>query len=114
MRVTANNSETLAATRDAEDEFSELARRMLAAVNVGAAFEKAHKTYTDRTGNLKRNTRGRIDQNRRDTVVVDLEMAEDYASYVKKRGLSAFDDAVNRTNQAIADEMDSIGKRVTG
>lgn len=87
-----------------------LPKRMEVAVKAGAAFERSHKSYHDQTGNLRSHTKGFLSIDRKDEVVATLEMAEDYASYVKRRGLSAIDEASKNTELAIANAMRDIEK----
>lgn len=114
FRVTVNNHDTLAAARDAEEELKNLPQRMLNAARMGAEYEKANKTYEDRTGNLRKHTVGRLVRRGLNEVVAEIEMGEEYASYVRARGFSAFNEAVKLTRQTIEDEIDLIGQKITG
>lgn len=114
MRVRVDNSETVrAAERAAFELLGVLPGRMLNAVKMGAEYELQEKTYQDRTGDLRKSTQGKMDRSSANDVSVRLEMGEEYASYVRRRGYSAIAEAAARTDRQIRDDIDAIGRRVT-
>lgn len=88
---------------DFKHAMRKLDKDMLAAVRNGATFERRFKTYKDRTGNLKRSTRGYLAP----ALLSDgeklfvLEMGEDYATFVDARGFSKIKMAQQFTKQAM-------------
>lgn len=110
FRVEANEVEDTRAERDAEEAFSNLAKKMKAVVDVAAAYERANKTYQDRTGTLRKETQGRIETNRRNEAEVVLEMDTYYASYVVARGFSAIAQAERAAELAMDDLFDRLDK----
>jgi len=115
VRVKVDNSGTRRVVERARLELlGNLPARMLNAVKQGAEYERQHKTYQDRTGDLRSSTVGEMDRSTANNVQVRLEMGEEYASYVAKRGFSAIKEAARATGEAIQDEIDAIGERITG
>lgn len=114
MQVKLDISDVLALEARAVQQLGSLGKRMLSVAKVGAEYEKGHKTYQDRTGNLKKSTKGVAKENRKDNVEVDLEMGMDYASFVKRRGYSEIDAAAKLTEGGIQDQIDAIAKAITG
>jgi iron uptake system EfeUOB component EfeO/EfeM len=112
VKVTVDNSETLAAAERAESLFRELPRIMKSAVELAAATELQRKTYQDRTGLLRRRTQGRVERRGGD-IHAFFEMDTEYASYVNKLGFSAFNSVGLSARDAIQDAIDALGRRIT-
>jgi hypothetical protein len=102
------------AEADAVDGFRGLGGRMRSAVQLGAQYERDNKTYQNRTGDLLRSTKGRLDRNSKDEIVAELEMGMGYADHVRALGFSAIDEAANRADVAIADAIEAVGDKVAG
>lgn len=107
-RVSVDNSETVRRCEEMQKRFQQLPIDLQNAARLGAQYEKQNKTYTDRTGRLKQSTIGKLISRRLGFIEGYVEMGMPYASYVKRRGFSAFDDAVARTRQAIRDALDRL------
>lgn len=89
--------------RDFKHAMKQMDKAMLKAVQNGATFERRFKTYQDRTGNLKRSTRGFLAPallSNGEKLFV-LEMGEEYASFVDARGFSKIKMAQQFTKAAM-------------
>jgi hypothetical protein len=105
-------SEVIEAEANAVKEMDRVHKVMSSAVQIGAQFERDHKTYQNRTGDLQRGTRGKLDRNSKEEVVAELIMNTDYASYVKARGFSSIDEASRRTAAQISEGLKDIENKV--
>ncbi len=108
MRVNVDLSEIVVLGTRANAEVDELPQELLRCVEMGAAFERHQHEYQNQTGDLEKSTKAVIDQTSRSRAQVTLEMGMDYASYVKRRGLSEVESASVRARdefQAWADDM---------
>ena len=105
-----DNSETMRALERATSQLKEeLPRAMMAAVKTAAFFELTEKTYTRRTGNMDRNTKGRLVSRSGNDVTVEFAMDTEYASYLIRRGYTAFTDAGIAARETIQDAIDAMG-----
>lgn len=112
MPVDIDVSDVVAAAERAAEELAKLPAHMRAAVMLGAQYERAEKEYTDRTGDARRGTKGRIDHSNAGETVAVLEVDVPYASHLARRGYSEIHEAGRRAGQAIADAIEAIGEKV--
>ena len=69
-------------TAEQVGELRQLPGRMLEAVKGAADYELKSKTYTNRSGNQKRSTKGKLESRRLSEVVAVLQADTEYASYL--------------------------------
>lgn len=81
---------------------------MLGAAKLAAVFELEHKTYERRTGDLDRGTKGSMVTNSANDITVEFIMNTDYASYLRDRGFTAFDEAGIAARDTIQDFIDGM------
>jgi len=109
MNLKIENRETAEAYEVARNLLDrELPRVMLSAVQLAAKYELDNKSYTRRTGKLDQNTRGQQASRSTDEVTVEFVMDTEYASYVSRRGLTAFNEAGVLARDTIQDGIDSM------
>ena len=84
---------------------------MLALAQVGAEQLQQTDPYTNRTGNLRGGTQAVLVVNGA-TIVVDLEMAEDYASYVEALGYSNFGEVSSQVAKLMDRSMARVGTKL--
>lgn len=104
-----DNSETMEALSWAREALTrEVPRIMKSAVELAAVYEKQEKTYTDRTGELTKNTRGEIVSRSTDECTAELILDTEYASYVTRNGYTAFNEAGIAARDQIQDGFDAL------
>ena len=111
MRVKIKSDAEELAKR-AEQEMSLVPHRVFDAMNDGAKFLRSFDAYTDRSGDLRAHTTAEITTKSNDSVQVDLKMAEQYASYVVKRGFSKWDWLIPELSRELNKALAAIGKRI--
>ncbi len=82
-------------------------------VNAGVEYEKAHKKYQNRTGNLLDSTKGHV-REEGGNVVATIEMGMPYAGYVVKLGYSAIEEAREVANKKIQASLRDLGTKLAG
>lgn len=90
MSVKVDISDVLRATRKATLELQNWPRTVEDTLRAAAQEEKVTSTYKNQTGHLRQGTRAATISQTDNEIVIDLEMAEPYASFVVKRGYSRF------------------------
>lgn len=89
LRVDATGSTRL--KQEILRRLKEIPQIMKTIADSAAANERAQHEYRNRTGNLERSTRAKIESwSLKDTRVV-LEMAQPYAIYIRRMGLTQID-----------------------
>jgi hypothetical protein len=74
-------------------------------LGLGGAFIRTHHRYTNRTGNLERSSQGVVTRYSRDSIEAELQMNMVYASYVRGRGLTSFDEGVNLVKAELDEQL---------
>ena len=90
MKVTVDISDVTRGTAVATTLLQQWPRTVEDTLRTAAQQEKVESTYKNQTGHLRQGTRAATVSQTGDEIVVDLEMAEPYASPVVKRGFSKF------------------------
>lgn len=80
---------------------SKVQRVLLDAVRFGAAEERAHKTYQNRTGQLQKSTIGRMVRSSVSDMRAEIAINRDYASYVRDLGYMTLETTVRETSDRI-------------
>lgn len=112
MRFELDISDVIELERRAKDELATIPRVMKSILDVAALEERSSHEYNNQSGDLQRSTRARIDQSGRDETVVELEMAEDYASYVVKAGLSNIEEEAKLAENGIEIVLNAMADRI--
>lgn len=74
--------------------------------------ERATHDYQNQTGHLQQSTAERVIEETDSNIVVHLEMGEEYASFVVKRGYSRFDEIAKKATREVDRHVKSVDKRV--
>jgi hypothetical protein len=96
----------------ARAELQSVPRVMKAVLDVAALEERRSHEYRNRTGNLQRSTQARIDSRSADGASVELEMGEDYASYVVRKGLSHIEEEAHMAERGIDLALEAMAGRI--
>lgn len=110
MSVTVNINDVLRDTRTAVQALQNWPRTFEDALRTAAQEEKSSSTYKNQTGHLRQGTRAATISQTDNEIIVDLEMAEPYASFVVKRGYSKFP----RIAKAAERTLDRAASRLAG
>jgi hypothetical protein len=105
-------SDAASKARLARRELSRLWRTMEDVAEGGAEELRATDPYTDRTGDLRKNTAAIVAQAGAE-IVVSLEMGMHYASYVNALGYSNFDQVTDQTKMAMRHAIAALKRRIT-
>lgn len=84
---------------------------MLALAQEGATQLQQTDPYTNRTGNLRGSTQAVLVVSGA-TIIVDLEMAEEYASYVERLGWSNFGEVSTQIAKQMDRSIARMGRRL--
>ncbi len=75
--------------------------------------ERTTHAYQNQTGHLQQSTASRVVDESDDRFEAHLEMGEEYASFVVKRGYSRFDAIANKAKREVASHVKRAVNRTT-
>lgn len=114
MKVTVDISGVQKATKKASADLGEFVKGMEYELEKAALTERLTHKYQNQTGHLQNSTGAGVVSETDNEIHIDLEMTEEYASYIIKRGFSKFPDhalrAFSRINQNLAALERKAGK----
>lgn len=84
---------------------AKVASVLFEAVRFGAAEERAHKTYQNRTGQLQKSTIGRMVRNSAADMRAEIAITREYASYVRDLGFMTLETTVRDTSNRIRNAL---------
>jgi hypothetical protein len=90
----------------AAQKLRELPKVVEGVVKLGAAYERQHHEYRNRTGNLQRSTVGKLVRRSASEIRAELRMGMPYASYVVGMGLSQIQTAANAVEAELQDVLE--------
>jgi hypothetical protein len=106
-------SEVLDVEARAVAEMRLVPKIMRGIADVAASNERAQHDYKNRTGDLQKSTKGVTDLDGLDQAMVSLEMGEDYASFVVRRGLSEIEAQSRIADRAIEIAFEEQARRIS-
>jgi hypothetical protein len=114
MKTTCDISEVIRGTAKASSLLQEWPKTVEHRLREAAMTERLTHKYKNQTGHLNNSTEAGVISVTANETVIDLEMGEDYASYVVKRGKSNFVKLATRAeadlNRAAAAIARKLGK----
>jgi hypothetical protein len=90
----------------AKQRLRELPKVVEGVVKLGAAYERQHHEYRNRTGDLQRSTEGKLTRRSATEIRAELRMGMPYASYVVGHGLSEIQTAANSIEAELNDVLE--------
>jgi hypothetical protein len=113
VSVKVDISDVIRGTATASTLLTNWPRTVEDTLRIAAQTEKRESTYKNQTGHLRQGTRAATISQTDNEIVVDLEMAEPYASFVVKNGYSKFPKGAKAAERKLDREAKAI-ERKTG
>ena len=111
MNVTVDISSVIRAHRIVAQDMEQWPRTVEDTLRTAAQEEKVTSTYKNQTGHLRQGTRASTVSHTDNEIIVDLEMAEPYASFVQKRGFSKFPTIAKAAQRTLDRAASRIAKK---
>ncbi len=112
MSVLVDISDIIAGTTKAKSLLQQWPDTVEHRLREAAMTERLTHKYKNQTGHLNNSTEAGVVSVTDNEVIIDLEMGEQYASYVAKRGLSNFEKLAVRAEADLNREAVAVAKKL--
>ena len=111
-RVSVDISEVIRGARIAHDELTAWPHTLEHRLREAAMTERLTHRYRNQTGHLNNSTEAGVISVTDNETIIDLEMGEDYASHVVKRGFSKFPQHAARAEADLNREAAKVASKL--